>query len=939
MKDDSMSCPDSEKVFRLLDGPCRPEEERWLESHFAECTECRRELESSLQEMHRSKASLHEKTLPLGLHQKLRESNPFRKGKSAFGSVEDVHLGPPRISDALGALGPYDVLRELGHGGFGVVYLAHDPQVKRDFAAKVIWPGLAEDANFLDRFYEEARKSNEVKSLYVVSVIRVGQPPEFQHPCLIMEYIEGQSLRDAIRRQTSQQRRVDCRRWAAVVGHVAEGLHALHEKGVVHRDVKAANILLDQQTGLPKLTDFGLAFDVGRQETSLSDERAGTLSYMAPEIVFSGRSERRTAPDRRSDVYSLGVVLYECLTGERPFRADTPEAIRRQILDDPPVPPRKRNDAVPRDLETIALKCLSKESSGRYATAEALASDLGRFLANQPIEARRASPLRRVRLWRRRNPAGAALLGLAVVALLSLIVVPWFVLGREQTLRQDAERERNRAVRSNQQRFQTLQFIADRILDEFPLDAQTQPIRKRLEESFLTHFREAVNACDDTTDAYYADACAMYACYAQGFARLEEAREYYRKAIAVYDALEAKGDYGSLENHAKFCVNLANVCHALGRKQEAFDQLARSGALWEELERRNPAAGPRREVGELLSQRGHLKAQDGKLQEALEEYRRAEARFRQLLQSRPNDAALLCDLAGLQRNMGNAWDELAKASTSKEYARNARGAYEEAIALCRRVTGPSAQEKRFLDELAEHYNALAVSAKQGGDNKQSATAYEQSLAIRRRLVEQYPGDIASRVGLGRTLNNVANMYLGMHNLGKARSIFREAVEQRERLVQLRPREPDCRSSLGNTYLLASDVEIEQGDLKAALVLNSKSVDSATEAFRLAPSRLLYGCRLVTSLHDRGQLLMKAGDGQGAVQSYRRAIAYQTQLVAASGGDPGIKANLAGLYHTLSESLAALKQPKEAAEALEAAAALEEKAGGAKQRPPTPKTQE
>ena len=169
-----------------------------------------------------------------------------------------------RAAGSIGTLGPYDVVRELGRGGFGVVYLAHDPKVNRHFAIKVLWPCLAEDQRYLDRFYEEARKSNEVKSPYVVSVLRAGQPPEFQHPCLVMEYVAGKSLRETISQQTSEQRRHSFRESASIIQRVAEGLHALHGKGVVHRNVKSANILVEEQTGMPKLSDFGLALELLR---------------------------------------------------------------------------------------------------------------------------------------------------------------------------------------------------------------------------------------------------------------------------------------------------------------------------------------------------------------------------------------------------------------------------------------------------------------------------------------------------------------------------------------------------------------------------------------------------------------------------------------------------------------------------------------------------
>jgi serine/threonine protein kinase len=191
---------------------------------------------------------------------------------------------------------------------------------------------------------------------------------------------------------------------------LARAMQAAHEHGVLHRDLKPANILMTED-GTPKITDFGLAKQVGEVGPSLSGQVLGTPSYMAPEQARGQVKETGPA----ADVYALGAILYECLTGRPPFKAATVADTLMQVLVDDPVPPRQLQPKTPRDLETICLKCLRKEPGQRYATALDLAEDLRRFTAGEPIRARPVGPGERVLKWAKRRPAVAALLGLVVL--------------------------------------------------------------------------------------------------------------------------------------------------------------------------------------------------------------------------------------------------------------------------------------------------------------------------------------------------------------------------------------------------------------------------------------------------------------------------------------------------------------------------------------------
>lgn len=326
----------------------------------------------------------------------------------------------------------YELLEEIGRGGMGVVFRARQVKLNRCVAVKVIRAGGLATANELKRFKLEAETAAALDHPNIVPIYEIG---EFDGlPFFSMRLIKGSSLA-----ANHQPYADDPRAAAQLMAALARTVHHAHERGVLHRDIKPSNVLIDPE-GQPHLTDFGLAKRLRSDGgLSLSGAVIGTPNYMSPEQAAGKKGEITTA----ADIYSLGAVLYELLTGQPPFQAGTHTATLRMVIEEDCLRPRSLRSRIDRDLETITLKCLEKDPRRRYASAEALAQDLERWLRHEPIEASPNSPWDRAVKWTLRRPAVAALLGVTVGAVLVILGV---IVSSQKRLTE----QRNIAVRNAQ---------------------------------------------------------------------------------------------------------------------------------------------------------------------------------------------------------------------------------------------------------------------------------------------------------------------------------------------------------------------------------------------------------------------------------------------------------------------------------------------------------
>ena len=363
-------------------------------------------------------------------------------------------LGPGPEPRPVRSLGDYDLLEEIGHGGMGVIYRAWQRSLRRQVAVKMIRAEHLARPEEVRRFRREAAAAASLQHPHIVAIHEAG---EFEgQQFYSMDFVEGRSLAEVLREHS-----LPARQAATYVRSIAEAIQYAHEHGVLHRDLKPSNILIDCHD-VPRVADFGLAKMLhGEAEVTLTGQVLGSPSYMAPEQA-AGRSRE---VDARTDVYALGAILYELLSGRPPFKAETSLETLKLVVDNEPVAPRLLNPGLPRDLETICLKCLEKEPGRRYASAQLLAEELGRFLRQEPILARPPGATGRLWRWCQRQPVRAGLIAglVAVFALGSAGVFSQW--RRAERIAEQETRQRLRAERAERD-------VTDRLWNSYLAEAR-----------------------------------------------------------------------------------------------------------------------------------------------------------------------------------------------------------------------------------------------------------------------------------------------------------------------------------------------------------------------------------------------------------------------------------------------------------------------------------
>ena len=466
----------------------------------------------------------------------------------------EVSWSPERLPK----LDKFQLLEQVGRGAFGTVYRAKDLDLDRTVAIKIPRSGRFISPDDEDRFAREARNVAQLSHPGIVAVYEVGRTDDF--PYIVAEFVDGVTLDEVV-----QSRKFQFRETAAILANLADALQHAHDRGVVHRDLKPANVMLQPQVnrassdssikwskmtvpsvGRPRLMDFGLARREGGEVTVTMDGQVlGTPAYMSPE---QARGDTQLI-DQRSDVYSLGVMLYEMLSGELPFRG-TIRMMLHQVVHEEPTAPRKFNSHVPFELDTICLKCMEKEPSKRYQSAGEFADELRRYLNGEPIHARPLSTAGRAWRWCRRNPAVSVLSACLAAALAAGIVgitTQWLRAERHATEATRSAQQESEARSDAERKAATLAEV-NGFLNEVLGSANPDDLGRDVT------VREAVDRSAERIEGAFEDNPGIEAAVRltlgmtyRSLSALDEAVFHFRKALALYEKSQGPESLDTLD--------------------------------------------------------------------------------------------------------------------------------------------------------------------------------------------------------------------------------------------------------------------------------------------------------------------------------------------------------------------------------------------------------
>jgi tetratricopeptide (TPR) repeat protein len=773
-------------------------------------------------------------------------------------STDDVlrMLAPPEEKDELGRLGPYGILRVLGSGGMGVVFAARQVHPRRIVALKLILAGRDATRQRLTRFHSETELIARLPHANIVQVFETGEHAGGAY--FTMEYVEGGNLA-----QRLAVAPLAARTAAELVEDLARAVKFAHEHGIVHRDLKPANILLasdgvgSEQANrteahlTPKITDFGLAKQMedatatpaGAYRTE-SGAILGTPAYMAPEQALG------QAVGPQADIYALGAILYECVTARPPFKAATLLETLEQVRTQEPVPPIRLQPKLPRDLQTICLKCLHKDPQRRYASAAALADDLRRFLDGRPITARPVRLWETAWKWARRRPAAAALCIVSMLAAVTLIAGSIVYERQLQDALSQAEvnavqaqhakivadtnaeqvrKQRERADASFRAAREALDKCVKTIVDDPRMQrGALDDLRRAVydaEKAFFEKFLD-IQGSDPAFQLERAAAYKRLAYVSQALGAKEEGLGHFRKAVAIVSQLAAEHPQDSAHSVELWVChnNLGEMCRQVGRAEEAEPVLRKAVDIAQEQLREHPGVAIYQyRVGRSLNNLGLLYCETRRLDEAWRKFDAALKLLRDAYSSHPDDTDCLAELARTQENHGVLFGEYHRRPTA------ARSPLEHGVANYRLLYSkdPTNPDRRF--GLAHGLNSLGACYWGMNELQKAEETLSESRTLLFALTQERPLMAEYRRVLGIVESNLAGVYMQLGRAQAVEEMYRNTIELRQKLADDSPTVADYQHELGialyrrATLLIERDPAAARDQLENAIKHGKKAV--------------------------------------------------------------------------------------------------------------------
>ena len=813
------------------------------------------------------------------------------------GAAPEVRVEPATAVPARG-FGDYEILEEAARGGMGIVYRVRQRSLNRIVALKVIRDAEWATPQDIHRFRLEAEAVAQLDHPNIVPVYEVGEwritPESTPVHYFSMKWIDGGTLGQLLASgRWSATERAGQQAAARLLAKAARAVHYAHERGLLHRDLKPANIMLqgdkdeDASTsslGIPMIADFGLAKRVTVDDRlTQSGVAVGTPSYMAPEQASPGNGQGSTASTMAADVYSLGAILYEMLTGQPPFRGLTMLDTLREVLEREPERPGALNPSLDRDLETICLKCLQKDPAQRYASAAALGEDLERFLSGEPIQARPVGSAERVWRWCRRNPIPAITGLLAAVALMAALTFLTVIAVKETQHAKDLQQEK--------------------------YNVQVALSKARLEKiDAENHFHEA--------ERQRAEAERQ---------RVEAERQH---GIAVENLKEAERQRQLAEHSFRqahqavhvFYLGLAGELRRTPGLQTLRKKLLEAGLGYYEkfLTQRKDDPNLKRELADAQLDVGLIRTDTGSRVEAAKAFRAALAIYEELLKANPTDVNLRFRTANAGLNLGLGLSILGQSKDALALQLRTRGHYE---ALLRDRPG----DARALSGLCDSNSALGSLYRGAGRLTESSEAFSSAVAVREQLANAQPHNPHQQDALALCYNNLGVIQVHLGRKEEALASFKKALAIRERRAQGKPNSAGLQLALAASYRDIG-LTVEARNRKEALDWLSKARTLRMRVASANPNLMLAQTDLANSHLDVGTFLRASGKDRyaEAMSCFEQARAILEKMVKIDPVSPYLRRDLGNAYYTIANLHRALNNTDRALAAFAKARMLQEK---------------
>jgi serine/threonine protein kinase/tetratricopeptide (TPR) repeat protein len=872
---------------------------------------------------------------------------------------EPISAGPGTV------LGPYKVLEQIGEGGFGVVFMAEQREpIRRKVALKVLKPGM-ESRQVIARFEAERQALALMDHPNIAKVLDAGQASNGR-PYFVMDLVKGLPITDYC-----DEAQLTTRERLELFVHVCQAVQHAHQKGIIHRDIKPSNVLVTVQDGaaLVKVIDFGIAKAVGQQLTDKTvftgfAQMIGTPLYMSPEQAALSNTD----VDTRSDIYSLGVLLYELLTGTTPFLRERLQQAgydeMRRILreEEPPRPstristlgqaartvstnrksdPQRLSRLCRGELDWIVMKALEKDRNRRYETASAFAADVQGYLHDEPVHACPPSASYRLRKFVRRNKGpvlatsvfllllvtGGA--GTAVGLVRALEAEGQALADRDQkdvALRQVvAERDQKeqalqKAVQARQQAREALVTLTDDVVTEL-LGRQAQLTAQHrgfLKKVLALHQAFAAARADDPEGRHSrADGCFAVGLIQYHLGQVKEAESAWRDALGLYRQLaeEFPAQQRYCYRQALSQTNLGGLLRVEGRLVEAEKADHAALALWEQLAEKFPSQSQFREgLARSQYQFAGLLTDLGRLAEAEARYRANLALRELLVKEFPGRADFREHLGFSQYSLGSLLRDLGRL----EPAETVCGA---ALALRKQLLAEFPARPEFAHEVAQSHNSLGNLFRDTGRSKEAEAAFHEALTLQRQLAADFPGRVEFPQALALSLNNLGSLLDASDRLPEAEAAIREALTLRKQLA----------ARAHDVVEFRQDLARSQHSL-AVLLEHAHQPKEAEAAYREAlavlkqlaenfPTRFDVRQEFAQCHSYLGSLLRATGRPREAETAHNDALAIRKQLVAEFPDRPDFRYDLAGSHYNLGHARRNDGRPREAEAAYHDAVAI------------------